>query len=127
MAYKDKYDERLKKSRREWYYRNKEKQAAYKKKRDKETREFINSLKVACEQCGWNGHPYGLHFHHLDPSQKSIALSSAVTIKGWGKDRILEEVAKCKVLCGNCHIIEHWGVGHGDQPASKTVGQGSIP
>lgn len=56
---------------------------------------------LACEECGEN-HPATIDFHHLN-----FSLSKAVS-SGYGKDLILKEIAKCKVLCSNCHRILHW-------------------
>jgi hypothetical protein len=47
------------------------------------------------------------HFHHDDPRQKEITIAQAV-LGGWPKQRILDEVAKCHVLCANCHAKHHW-------------------
>jgi len=60
---------------------------------------------LACRQCG-ESHPACIQFHHRDPSAKEISLSDAVR-KGWGRNRILDEAAKCEVLCGNCHAKHH--------------------
>lgn len=48
-----------------------------------------------------------LDFHHLDPSQKDFAIGPNLT-KKW--DRIEAELAKCVVLCSNCHRKVHAGV-----------------
>jgi hypothetical protein len=63
---------------------------------------------LMCIKCGFAGHHAALHFHHRDPSEKEFSLSRALTI-GVSKDRILAEIAKCDVLCANCHAIEHGG------------------
>jgi hypothetical protein len=51
--------------------------------------------------------PECLHFHHDDPRQKDVTVAQAV-VHGWSKQRILDEVAKCRVLCANCHAKHHW-------------------
>src|SRR5208282_6320972 len=107
MAYADPNDERARKSRRDWYYRNKAKQAAYKKQRDAELAKWLREQKVACERCGEDD-PVVLHFHHRDPSQKEIDLGRAVT-NGWSIVRMKTEIVKCDVLCANCHLKFHWG------------------
>lgn len=43
----------------------------------------------------------------IDPAAKEITLADAVA-QGWSRDRILEEVGKCRVLCANCHFKHHW-------------------
>lgn len=58
-----------------------------------------------CERCG-ESHPACLQFHHRDPTQKAFELSK-VTYKTYSRERIMAEVAKCDVLCANCHAIEH--------------------
>ena len=61
---------------------------------------------LSCERCGF-AHPAALHFHHRDPATKDFDLSNAPR-SGYGKQRILTEMAKCAILCANCHAIEHW-------------------
>jgi hypothetical protein len=66
--------------------------------------EYKSTLK--CSKCGFS-HPAALDFHHLDPAKKDIAVSQMVA-NGNGWNRIMEEVAKCIVLCSNCHRILHY-------------------
>jgi hypothetical protein len=66
-------------------------------------REYKKTLK--CNRCPEN-HPACLQFHHSDPTQKEVTVSQVV--RWWSIRRIMEEVAKCEVLCANCHAKEHW-------------------
>jgi hypothetical protein len=59
-----------------------------------------------CERCG-EADADCLQFHHRDPKTKEITLADAVA-GAWSRKRILEEVAKCEVLCANCHLKHHW-------------------
>jgi hypothetical protein len=61
---------------------------------------------LQCEKCGEN-HPAALDFHHLDPNEKELKISSRVTCNSKKKEKILEEIKKCIVLCANCHRKEH--------------------
>lgn len=76
--------------------------------RKERIRLFYNQLKVdlACAECGEN-HTATLHFHHRDPQAKDFNLSEAVR-KGYSIERIKREVAKCIVLCANCHAKLHY-------------------
>lgn len=60
----------------------------------------------ACKHCG-ETHPACLQFHHRDPSMKDFSISNAVGW-GWSIARIEAEIAKCDVLCGNCHAKIHY-------------------
>jgi len=64
---------------------------------------------LRCERCGFS-HPAALHFHHTHPTTKEFGLAAAVR-RGFSEARIQAEIAKCVVLCANCHAIEH----HGEQ------------
>lgn len=59
---------------------------------------------LACS-CG-ESDPVCLDFHHRDPTTKLHRLAF-MTIKGFSKDKILAEIAKCDVLCANCHRVLH--------------------
>jgi len=81
-------------------------------KRKIEMKDWFENLKsgLKCKNCPEN-HPACLQFHHRDPSQKDLAISSAMQ-SGWGKKRILEEIDKCDVLCANCHFKHHYNERH---------------
>ena len=56
-----------------------------------------------CAQCGEKD-PRCLTFHHPDPAVKELEVGRAGNMR-W--ERILAEVAKCIVLCCNCHAKLH--------------------
>lgn len=66
---------------------------------------FEHKKTLKCNRCE-EDHPATLDFHHKDPSQKDLPLSEA--IQKWSKKRILKEIAKCEILCANCHRKLHW-------------------
>jgi hypothetical protein len=68
-----------------------------------EIRRRLSALKVerGCSDCGFRAHPVALDFDHVR-GVKSVNLSSA-RICYWS---IAEhEIAKCDVVCANCHRI----------------------
>lgn len=52
--------------------------------------------------CGYNEHPAALDYDHRPDTSKCFNLGSTVT---WSIARIDEEIAKCDVVCANCHRI----------------------
>ncbi len=96
------------KSRREWYHRNAEHAKSVVTERKKLIREWMTEFKshLSCNKCGEN-HPATIEFHHKDPKDKDIELSK-VANNGWSIERIQKEIAKCEVLCSNCHRKEHY-------------------
>jgi len=56
-----------------------------------------------CRRCGQD-HPACLVFHHV--ATKELGVGDAVR-RGWGRERIRAEIAKCVVLCANCHLKHH--------------------
>lgn len=70
-----------------------------------EAREFLASLKEECLHCGYSKCKAALTFHHRDGLTKEFSLATARRLN---KERLLAEVAKCDVLCANCHAEEHW-------------------
>ncbi|MGH2957173.1 MAG: helix-turn-helix domain-containing protein [Solirubrobacterales bacterium] len=60
-----------------------------------------------CRMCGYDEFPGALHFHHLDPSEKSFGLAMRGLTRSI--DGLREEAAKCILLCANCHAKVEWG------------------
>lgn len=56
-------------------------------------------------KCG-ESHPACLDFHHRDPSEKEGNLSEAIA--RWSMKKLQSEVAKCDIICSNCHRKLHW-------------------
>jgi transposase-like protein/5-methylcytosine-specific restriction endonuclease McrA len=54
-----------------------------------------------CQLCGYDRYAGALQFHHVDPADKEFALASRGLARSLAKARV--EVAKCVLLCGNCH------------------------
>jgi len=63
-------------------------------------------LTLKCEECGEN-HPATLDFHHENPNEKEYGISQMVHLT-CSKNKIIEEISKCKVLCANCHRKVHY-------------------
>lgn len=58
-----------------------------------------------CVRCGM-AEPSCLDFHHKNPDDKSSAVSVLVN-QAASEKRIIDEIAKCSVLCTNCHRKLH--------------------
>lgn len=67
---------------------------------------WLNSFKTTCGRCGYAACTRALHFHHKNGADKDGVLSEMVH-KGVARAKILAEIAKCVLLCANCHSEEH--------------------
>lgn len=90
-------------------YKDKEQQRAFQKqwedKKRQHNRILVEKAKSGgCSRCG-ESDPVCLDFHHTNPESKSFAVS-----KHWNwrtEESLLHEIAKCVVLCRNCHAKVH--------------------
>lgn len=76
-------------------------------------------LKLGCTDCGYKGHAAALDFDHL-PGFKKLTEVSAL-LKG-PRSVLLAEIAKCEVVCANCHRIRTWRRNQERQPAPRAAG-----
>ena len=67
---------------------------------------MLDGFGCKCQICGYNKCNEALEFHHLDPSQKDMALSK--DILSWSKT--INELKKCICVCANCHREIHQGL-----------------
>jgi len=89
-----------------WYAKNKDKRNASNARWEKKNVEFFKEFKrdLKCVRCG-ESEPSCIEFHHEDPTIKDFDIASAV--RRYSIDRVLMEMAKCLILCANCHRKEH--------------------
>jgi hypothetical protein len=85
-------------------------------------RAWYRDLKAGlrCERCP-ETEPLKLHFHHRDPSTKVTEVSDMIQA-GRSRQRILDEIAKCAVLCNACHQAEHKAM----RPPSQALTQDEV-
>lgn len=79
--------------------------ADYIREYGRERREFIRNYKAerGCADCGYNKDARALEFDHL-PGMVKLFDVSAMRFRGsW--QQLHEEIAKCEVVCANCHRI----------------------
>ncbi len=65
---------------------------------------FVKQLGGKCSECGYANNLAGLAFHHLGGKEFQLDVRALSNRK---IQPIIEEVAKCKLLCHNCHAETH--------------------
>ena len=66
--------------------------------------EWYRSLKDApCSDCGGRFHHAAMHWDHLPGQAKRGDLGRL--INGHSRQTILAEIAKCELVCANCHAV----------------------
>lgn len=90
---------------REYYRKNKGNLKKKEVRRHGEIKETVNNLKkVPCADCGGMFPTVCMDFDHLPQFEKSANVAELLRRKA-SLEKILEEVAKCEVVCANCHRI----------------------
>jgi predicted HNH restriction endonuclease len=77
----------------------------YQRDRARANRQFLNEYLIAhpCNICGFSD-IRALQFHHRNPREKLFSVSQYGTR---GREALQKEIAKCEVVCANCHSILH--------------------
>lgn len=60
-----------------------------------------------CARCGYRRNLAALTWHHIEAAKKSFNLD-AHALSNRSRAEILSEVAKCILLCANCHAEERF-------------------
>ncbi len=61
-----------------------------------------------CNGCGRDGLPAIFEFHHRNAAEKEFGISNTGIPHKW--ETVIAELAKCVMLCANCHREVHAGV-----------------
>lgn len=95
----------------DYYENNKEYLKTISKEYCKNNREIFKKLAInyggsKCKYCGYNNNYSALAFHHRIESEKEFNIDARVC-NGYKYERLLKEIAKCDLLCHNCHSETH--------------------
>ena len=92
------------------YYANREaylarSRTANAKRRDEVTA-YVRDLKSStpCADCEVQYHFAVMQFDHLGDKKADIAK----VVRIWSLDQIKAEIAKCEIVCANCHQMRTW-------------------
>ena len=69
--------------------------------------ELVVAAGGKCYRCGYDRNHAALTWHHLEPALKSFSLDLR-SLSNRGRRAIDAELAKCILLCANCHTEEHF-------------------
>ena len=94
--------------------RKKEAWDRYEKEKDLAKREYIRNLKMTngCMDCGYNLHPEALEFDHTE-NNKIHSVADLIS-RHSKMEAIIDEIAKCEIVCANCHRIRTFNRRHGN-------------
>ena len=104
-----------------WYRGHKEEVIEKRKRQQREIKRWYANYKttLCCMICG-EKHPACLQFHHRNREEKSFNVGD-MAMRPSSKSRLINEIAKCDVLCVNCHAKLHWREAHGTETWSEVV------
>ncbi len=105
-----------------WYAANIEAQrpianknnAQWKAKKKAEVLGFVHQLKTApCTDCKNSFYPWVMQYDHRNPVEKKYNVANMVN-RRMPIAAILEEIAKCDLVCANCHADRTYRSNHKD-------------
>lgn len=84
------------------FFKNRSDRYVYNKNKFKVNWDWYVSLKdnQKCMDCNVSYAYYQLDYDHRDPSKK---LDHVGMLISYGRTKVLEEIAKCDLVCKNCH------------------------
>lgn len=86
-------------------YANKEKQKAFQRKWKRNRKEGLQKLKSGpCTDCNQTFPPVAMEWDHIS-NNKFLAVSK---MSQYSLERSRKEIAKCELVCSNCHKIRTW-------------------
>lgn len=122
MAHTNPQDPRIAASKRKHYEANKEKYKEQAKARRRELQAVAQKAKdVPCADCGGRFHYVAMDFDHLGDKVMSVANM----VQQGSLSKLLAEIAKCEVVCSNCHRVRTWTRGQNGAYADMVRRQSS--
>lgn len=76
------------------------------KAKDSKKQRIVDAKKKPCMDCGVEHPQWAMEFDHREPSEKKFTIAHG--FYGVGMRRLEAEIAKCDVVCVNCHRVRTW-------------------
>lgn len=85
--------------------RRREQKLASIRKHKRDLREWYNTLKQGkpCADCGQTFHFAAMQWDHMPGQTKEGAIANMAARTS--KQKVLDEIAKCELVCANCHAV----------------------
>ena len=100
--------EATRKYHRGWYAAHAEQRRREIRDRRRRLRDMVFRAKQKpCADCKQEYPHYVMDFDHLDGDEK-VASPLTLVMLGASEARIMAEMAKCEVVCANCHRVRTW-------------------
>ncbi len=93
------------------------------RRRSRTTVEFLRELRRRpCKDCGGTFEPHQMDFDHRDPKAKSFQITSPRAML-MDRLRLVAEIAKCEIVCANCHAVRSYRQQAEEWAARRARGQ----
>lgn len=91
----------------------------------KRAKDYVWKIKAEtpCVDCNCKFHPVAMDFDHI--SQDKEAEIARLVNNGCSIERIAREIAKCELVCANCHRVRTWSRQHKAQVAQSAEASAS--
>ncbi|HEV2859937.1 MAG TPA: hypothetical protein VGX48_02920 [Pyrinomonadaceae bacterium] len=97
--------EKQREAKRRYYARNKVLYFERNKRKRDELRRIIREAKQEpCADCGGNFPYFVMDLDHREECNKVIEVAQFVALN-LSKEKLIEEIGKCDVVCANCHRV----------------------
>ena len=105
-----KNNEKINEHNKKYYIKNNEKIKQKHKIKYIKLQKFVNDIKMNefCVICRRIFILKYMHFHHIDPNTKFMAISAMISSL-YPEEKILAEIEKCEIQCMFCHRKTHCG------------------
>ena len=97
------------------------------RRREQATVAFLRDVRRRpCADCGGTFPPWIMDFDHRDPAQKSFSIAAGkVLLKS--RELLLAEIAKCDIVCANCHAARTYRYFHSEESPFRRREPGTSP
>jgi len=83
-------------------------------------KEAVKLFGGSCFRCGYSKYYGALEFHHINKNEKSFSWNKSRLLS---KEKMINELKKCVLLCANCHREEESEIRNAGRPETGLLNQ----